>query len=108
MLASTSVRGLRERLTQGFGKLFELNLNGGVNEISAGAENDENVFDIAQAVAVHVYVRSMGGSRSETINYADFWGRRSAKYAACQRKVESSYSLQSRKFLFLPFAFVLR
>jgi predicted helicase len=81
MLASTSLRGLREHLTQGFSALFELNLHGGVNEIGADAEDDENVFDIAQDVAIHVYVRSMS-SRSQAVNFADLMGRRSAKYAA--------------------------
>lgn len=81
MLASTSLRGMREHLTQEFNGLFELNLHGGVNEITVGMEDDENVFDIAQSVAVHVYVRSMhSGNRG--VNYADLLGRRLAKYSA--------------------------
>ena len=80
MLASTSLRGLRENLVGKFSSLFELNLHGGGNEIIAGAEDDENVFDIVQSVAIHVYVRSKPGGASE-VNYADLLGRRALKYA---------------------------
>jgi type I restriction-modification system DNA methylase subunit len=81
MLASTSLRGMRENLSGEFCRLFELNLHGGGNEIIAGAEDDENVFDIVQSVAIHVYVRSKAGGASE-VSYADLLGRRSGKYAA--------------------------
>lgn len=81
MLASTSLRGLRENLAGQFSSLFELNLHGGGNEIIAGAEDDENVFDIVQSVAIHVYVRSKPGGASE-VSYADLLGRRTLKYAA--------------------------
>lgn len=80
MLASPSLRGMRESLSQTFSRLFEVNLHGGGNEIIAGAEDDENVFDIVQAVAIHVYARSRPGGSSE-ICYADLLGRRPTKYA---------------------------
>jgi type I restriction-modification system DNA methylase subunit len=81
MLASTSLRGLRENLAGNFSSLFELNLHGGGNEIIAGAEDDENVFDIVQSVAIHIYVRSKPGGASE-LSYADLLGGRALKYAA--------------------------
>lgn len=81
MLASASLRGLRESLAGSFSSLFELNLHGGGNEIIAGAEDDENVFDIVQSVAIHIYVRSKPSGTSE-ISYADLLGRRTLKYAA--------------------------
>jgi predicted helicase len=81
MLASTSLRGMREALTRQFSRLFELNLHGGGNEIIAGSEDDENVFDIVQSVAIHVYVRSKPGGASK-VSYADLLGRRPLKYAA--------------------------
>jgi predicted helicase len=81
MLASGSLRGLRENLAAQFSSLFELNIHGGGNEIIAGAEDDENVFDIVQSVAIHVYVRSRSGGASE-VSYADLLGRRTIKYAA--------------------------
>ncbi len=80
MLASTSLRGLRENLAREFSRLAELNLHGGGNEIIAGAERDENVFEIVQSVAVHVYVRAKSGG-SPDVMYADMLGRRADKYA---------------------------
>lgn len=81
MLASTSLRGMREHLVQEFSRLFELNLHGGGNEIIVGVEDDENVFDIVQAVAIHAYVRSRLGGASE-VAVSDLLGRRQMKYAA--------------------------
>lgn len=81
MLASTSLRGMRESLVRDFNSLFELNLHGGGNEIIVGVEDDENVFDIVQSVAIHAYVRSKSGGASE-VNYADLFGRRNQKYEA--------------------------
>jgi hypothetical protein len=79
MLASTSLRGMRENLTAKFSSLFELNLHGGGNEIITGVDDDENVFDIIQSVAIHVYARTKPGGASE-VSYADLLGRRSIKY----------------------------
>jgi predicted helicase len=81
MLASTSLRGMREHLIQNFNMLFELNLHGGGNEITVGVDDDENVFDIVQSVALHIYVRSIHGGQS-AVSYADLFGRRPAKYKA--------------------------
>lgn len=92
MLASTSLRGLRENLAGMFSSLFELNLHGGGNEIIAGAEDDENVFDIVQSVAIHVYVRSKIGGASE-LNYADLLGRRAQKYS-----VLASHSIRNTEW----------
>jgi predicted helicase len=79
MLASPSLRGMRESLTKEFGSIFELNLHGGGNEIIAGAEHDENVFAIVQAVAIHIYVKCPV-IKIPKINYADLLGRRAEKY----------------------------
>ncbi|WP_315728870.1 type ISP restriction/modification enzyme [Bradyrhizobium sp. SZCCHNS2015] len=79
MLASSSLRGMREALARQFDRLFELNLHGGRNEIISGSEHDENVFDIVQSVAIHIYARSKSGGAHE-VSYADFLGRRSSKY----------------------------
>lgn len=81
MLASTSLRGMRENLAREFNSLFELNLHGGTNEIIMGAEDDENVFDISQSVAIHVYARSRPGGTTD-VCYSDLLGRRLLKYEA--------------------------
>ena len=81
MLASSSLRGMRDSLMRQFSGVSELNLHGGHNELILGQENDENVFDIAQSVAIHLYVRSKHGG-SSVVNYADLLGRRTSKYAS--------------------------
>ena len=80
MLSSNSLRGMRESLVRQFSKLFELNLHGGGNEIIAEDEDDENVFDIVQSVAIHAYIQSKRGVEYE-LYYADLLGRRLTKYA---------------------------
>jgi hypothetical protein len=54
ILASHSLRGVRENLMTTFSQLLEINLHGGVNELLDEGGSDENVFDIAQAVAIHI------------------------------------------------------
>lgn len=71
---------MRENLLREFSRLVELNLHGGGNEIIAGAEHDENVFDIVQSVAIHIYVRARPGGTTD-LKYADMIGRRADKYA---------------------------
>ncbi len=84
MLASPSLRGMRQSLTRDFSSIYELNLHGGANEIIAGSDGagkDENVFDIVQSVAIHLYARSKPGGTS-AIHYTDSYGTRAAKYAS--------------------------
>ena len=94
MLASRSLRGMREHLTKNFNILYEINLHGGLNEIITGVTDDENVFEIIQSVAIHAYVRSIH-SDSNTIHYADLIGRRNQKYSALlSQTVLTTESLQ--------------
>jgi predicted helicase len=81
MLASTSLRGLREKLVEQFNLIYELNLHGGSNEIIRGVENEENVFDIVQSVAIHTYLCSMSIELSR-VRYADLIGTRVHKYSS--------------------------
>lgn len=107
MLASPSLRGMRQSLMRDFNRLYELHLHGGANEIIAAErsrggrekhegrerregrgnegrerrERDENVFDIVQSVAIHLYARSNPGGASG-VHYAELFGTRSTKYAA--------------------------
>lgn len=84
MLASASLRGMREHLLENFSELFELHLHGGVNEIAEDSRNDQNVFDIAQAVGIHVYVRRAQKANveaSRVVRFAELWGPRPEKYS---------------------------
>ena len=93
MLASTSLRGMRESLMKDFSSLYELNLHGGINEITVSNEEDENVFDISQSVAIHIYCRSKSQGSSE-INYTDLVGRRNSKYAMLESQLVGAMEWQ--------------
>ncbi len=82
-LASKSLRGLREHLRGTFSSIWELNLHGGGNEIGDDADADENVFDIIQGVAVHLYAKSRGAACP--VLYSDLFGPRSGKYSSLSR-----------------------
>lgn len=86
MLGSPSLRGMREHLLQTFSTLFELHLHGGVNESRPG---DQNIFDISQAVAIHLYSRT-GDDGSNALSYGELWGARSKKYESLLAKDVSS------------------
>ncbi|MFY9510345.1 MAG: type ISP restriction/modification enzyme [Rubrivivax sp.] len=84
MLASPSLRGMREHLSKTFTDLFEFHLHGGVNEIPEDSLNDQNVFDIAQAVAIHILVRHPKAKLAATtpvVHFSEMWGPRPQKYS---------------------------
>lgn len=76
MLASLSLRGMRQHLRTTFSELREFHLHGGTNE-RAPEGDDQNVFDIVQAVAIHLYARVPS---SPSLGFAEIWGPRRAKY----------------------------
>ena len=78
MLSSPSLRGMREQLMRTFSAITELHLHGGVNESFVDALGDENVFEIAQAVAIHLLSRS--GGNPNHILYGEIRGTRDQKY----------------------------
>ena len=80
MLASASLRGMREHLLREFATLHELHLHGGVNELAEDSPDDQNVFDIAQAVGVHVYIRRPT-EESHVVRFSELWGPRPEKYS---------------------------
>lgn len=66
LLTSRSLRGVREHVLNTFNRLWELHLHGGTNEKFHGNKKDENVFEIEQMVAIHVYARSASVTEAET------------------------------------------
>jgi hypothetical protein len=79
LLSAPSLRGAREHLLHTFQRVQELHLHGGLNERTVETASDENVFDISQAVAIHLYARLSGRAQS-TVMYAELIGPRSEKY----------------------------
>ncbi|MCB9759430.1 MAG: hypothetical protein H6739_06290 [Alphaproteobacteria bacterium] len=81
-LGSRSLRGMRESLRQTFSSIRALHLHGGVNEIPPEVAKDENVFDISQAVAIHLY--SKNGEDNAPVRFSELWGNREEKYQALE------------------------
>lgn len=79
MLMSPSLRGMRERLFRQFDQIQELHLHGGQNEIGSQAAGDQNVFEIAQAVAIHLYVRCPTQASGKHVKFSECWGSRREK-----------------------------
>lgn len=80
MLTSASLRGMREHLCDTFQLIYEMNLHGGANELITGVEADQNVFEIIQAVGIHLYVRCSPHTK-KGVYYNDLTGNRPKKYA---------------------------
>ena len=78
-LDNPTFRGMRQSLMATFPRLRVLDLHGNANkkEQSPDGSDDKNVFDIRQGVAICLAAR--GGCPS-TIEHADVWGLREAKY----------------------------
>lgn len=93
MLSSPSLRGMRQQLMQTFTHMAELNLHGGVNESFIDAPVDENVFQIAQAVAIHLYSRK-DNSGAKDVLFGDLWGSREQKYEFLRHNSMSNFNWQ--------------
>ena len=89
MLASNSLRGMREHILRQFDLVQELHLHGGVNEIGENATNDQNVFEIAQAVAIHSFARRPKPA-GRSVQFAELWGSRADKYLALSQSTIQS------------------
>jgi hypothetical protein len=84
MLSSRSLKGMRESLTNTFDKIRELNLHGGVNERVSSEHIDENVFEISQSVAIHIYSRYKK-TKAKKVSYLSMRGNREEKYETLLR-----------------------
>jgi len=88
-LDNPTFRGMREKLLKTFTEIYILNLHGNAKkrervpeevqrELEIG-EQDENVFDIQQGVAIGIFVKEPGKAGPATVHYADLWGPRESK-----------------------------
>lgn len=89
-LDNPTFRGMREKLLKTFSEIYLLNLHGNAKkrervpedvqqELGIG-EQDENVFDIQQGVAIGIFVKEPGKPGPAKVSYADLWGLRKHKY----------------------------
>jgi len=75
-------RGMREELLKSFSEIYILDLHGSsvIREVPREGQQNENVFDIMQGVAVAIFVKGEAGDGPKCVRYADVWGRRDEKY----------------------------
>jgi len=78
--------GMREQLLLEFDEIYVLDLHGNSNrqEKTPEGENDENVFDIKQGVAISIFVKTSDTTDGEyaDVYHSDLWGTREEKYEA--------------------------
>ena len=83
-LDNPTFRGMRESLMQCFDQIYVMNLHGSAKkgETAPEGQEDANVFDIQQGVAIGLFLK-LGGKRDDgaALQVADMWGSRAAKYA---------------------------
>jgi len=109
-LDSPTFRTMRYSLLSTFRQVYISNLHGNTRkkEICPGGSADDNVFDIAQGVAISSLVR-LPSSRNRSVQYFDFWGLRDAKLNALSSQSLYSVKLKeispkSPSFFFIPFS----
>ena len=95
-LDGPTLRGMRNNLLLSFSTLRLLDLHGNTNKKENAGNNDENVFDIQQGVAVALFSKRGAPSESECL-IGHLRGTREAKYATLLRT--SFTSTPSRQFV---------
>jgi predicted helicase len=83
-LDNPTFRGMRRNLMQSFSEIHVLDLHGNSNkkEKNPDGSKDENVFDIQQGTAILLAIRRPELESMPSVQHADLWGDRKAKYAA--------------------------
>lgn len=80
-LTGPTFRGVRSNLLQDFSHLEILNLNGGTKTVNTSreAEDDQNVFDITQAVAA-IHALRLPSQKKDEVHFGNLLGNRQLKY----------------------------
>jgi predicted helicase len=91
-LDNPTFRGMRQSLMRSFSDIQILNLHGSSKkrEETPDGGTEENVFDIQQGVAILLCVKERGKTALTSIDYADLWGARDAKYEFLDNRAASS------------------
>jgi hypothetical protein len=79
-LDNPTFRGMRQSLMRSFNQIYVLDLHGNAKkkEHAPDGDEDKNVFDIEQGVAISVFVKKAGLERG--VWHGDLWGKRLQKY----------------------------
>jgi hypothetical protein len=107
-LSNPTFRGMRAQLLQVFPYVDVLDLHGNrkAHEVTPDGNPDENVFEIAQGVAIGVFGKPPTG-RPGRLRHAELWGTREQKLAAlsddrCGALPARSLAPAAPLFLFSP------
>jgi hypothetical protein len=88
-LDNPTFRGLRQQLMRAFDEIYLLDLHGSSKKketVPGTGEQDKNVFDIQQGVAIGLFVKLPPGAKKKekqpaAVRHADLWGaKRQGKY----------------------------
>ena len=108
-LDSSTTRGMRQNLLEGFNAIYLLNLHGSNRKTEAAptTQRDENVFDISQGNCILLCIKKRDDSAPAKVYYADIWGFREEKYnTLSQTDIQSTewIKLQPKSpyYLFVP------
>lgn len=116
-LDNPTFRGMREKLLKTFSEIYLLNLHGNakkrervpeaVQKVLGIGEQDENVFDIQQGVAIGIFVKEPDKAGPAKVYYADLWGLRERKHQwllehDVSHKDWQALSPQAPFYLFVP------
>ena len=113
-LDNPTFRGMRQHLMQSFDEIYLLDLHGNSKKkelIPGTEEQDKNVFDIQQGVAIGIFVKLPTSKRKKdskcVVRHHEIWGKRRDKYDWLNdhsAKVTEWTVLEpdSPKYLFIP------
>jgi len=103
-------RDMRQFLMKGFSQIYILNLHGvALRGAAKKSEEDENVFDITQGVAIALFVKDPIGESPAKIFYADLKGTREKKYdilseTDLRKTIWKEISPRAPHWYFVPFS----
>jgi predicted helicase len=113
-LDNPTFRGMRQQLMQSFDEIYLLDLHGSAKKkelIPGTDEQDKNVFDIQQGVAIGIFVKLPANKRQKdakcVVRHAEIWGRRKDKYAwlgkhSVKETDWTELKPSSPRYLFIP------
>ncbi len=86
-LDNPTFRGMRQQLMASFDELYLLDLHGSAKKgelIPGTNDQDKNVFDIQQGVAIGIFVKLPAAKRKKgakcVVHHQEIWGKRKEKY----------------------------
>ena len=107
-LDNPTFKGMRKSLMETFDQIYILDLHGNSKKREQTPEGDEdkNVFDIVQGVAISLFIK--GNEINQGIWHADIWGKRITKYLTVTENSLSTISWtklkpQTPDWIFKPF-----